>query len=277
MASKTTGLEGKSESRGTIYYFDPRKLEVEPGFNVRDFSTKENKADLQELKESIRKNGLRTPMTIRLDGDHVYVVSGERRYRSIMELIDEGEDIPTVKTISENKGTSEETRLFGLEADNESKQFSDLEKALLYERLIARGHTSATIADRLGKSVQTIDRILKLSGAPDVAKQLVRDGKISVTSLIDTLTKHDSSEKVMEVLERGVAKAESLGKTKATAKTLDDADTIKLTRKQQAIVIQALRDIAGGSINAQDIAKAILLDVNCLGESDKDKSLKEAA
>jgi ParB family chromosome partitioning protein len=95
-------MENQTEINKTtkrdLYNIDPRNIVVVEGFNSRiDF-------DLEELKESIRENGVKNPISVipfkDEDGNEKYrLVDGERRYRATMALMAEGADIMRIPAL----------------------------------------------------------------------------------------------------------------------------------------------------------------------------------
>lgn len=169
------GVQGKRDA----YPFDPRLLKIEPNYNVRDLDTDE---DLGELKESIRANGVRVPLEVRLAGEDVFVVAGHRRHRAVMELIAEGEEIKSVPVMPEPKGTNDAERVVNLVVSNSGKPLKPLEIAEVVRRLSAFGWEKGQIARRLGwKSSASVDQHLDLLALSEPIKQHVRNGEISAT------------------------------------------------------------------------------------------------
>lgn len=172
------GVQGKRDA----YPFDPRLLKIEEGYNPRNLDAADERDDLEELKESIRSNGVRVPLEVRLIDEDVYVVSGHRRHRAVMELISEGEEIKAIPVMPEPKHTSEVDRILNLVVSNSGKPLKPLEVAEVVRRLVAFGWEKQQIAKRLGwKSAASVTQHLELIALPEPVKDQVRDGAISST------------------------------------------------------------------------------------------------
>ena len=81
-----------------VFNIDPRKIDVMEGFNKRvDFG------DIDELAAQIKEQGLLEAITVvpyknDANGEERYLlVNGERRYRALMKLINDGEDVGLVR------------------------------------------------------------------------------------------------------------------------------------------------------------------------------------
>ncbi len=183
------------------YPLDPRLLKIDPSYNVRDLTTPDAKAKLAELKESIRANGVRVPLEIRLQDDDIFVVAGHRRHAAVMELIAEGEDIKSVLTIAEPDGTNDAERALGLVVSNSGVPLTQLEISEVVRRLVAYGWDKAQIAKRMGwKSVATVTQKLDNLAIPhDLQVAAKRTGTATTTlrQSVETIGA-EATRKIME-------------------------------------------------------------------------------
>jgi ParB/RepB/Spo0J family partition protein len=172
------GVKGKRDA----YPFDPRLLKIDSSYNVRDLSSPEAVEKLGDLKESIRANGVRTPLEVRLDGEDVFIVAGHRRHAAVMELIAQGEEIETVLVLHEPLGTNDAERTLNLVVSNSGEPLKPLEVAEVVRRLTAYGWDVANIAKRLGwKSSASVKQHLEMLAMPEGIKNHVKAGDISAT------------------------------------------------------------------------------------------------
>lgn len=172
------GIKGKRDA----YPFDPRLLKITDGYNVRDLETPEARQKLEELKESIRANGVKVPLEVRFDGAEVFVIAGHRRHKAAMELIAEGEPIETVLIIAEPKGTNDAERTLNLAISNSGEPLKPLEVAEIVRRLTAFGWDKSQIAKRMGwKSPSTVSQHLDMLAMPAELQQAVKQGNVSAT------------------------------------------------------------------------------------------------
>jgi ParB family chromosome partitioning protein len=172
-------VAGKRDS----YPVDPRALKIDPAYNVRDMQDPETVAHVQWLKESIKENGVKVPLEVRLEGEDIFVVAGHCRHAATMLAISEGTDIKTVMVIPEPKGTNEVERTLNLITSNSGKALTPLAVAEVVRRLVAFGWDNAAIAKRLGwKTAATVDQYTTLLAATPEVQQMIRSGAVAAST-----------------------------------------------------------------------------------------------
>jgi ParB family transcriptional regulator, chromosome partitioning protein len=134
-------------------------------------------AALESLADSIRANGLLSPIIVRPAGGprgKYEIVAGERRWRAA-RLAGLSELPAIVRDVAD--GASIELALL------ENLQRADLnaiEEAAGYRTLLEEhGFTQDALGQRLGKNRSTITNALRLLSLPDPVQALVRDGALS--------------------------------------------------------------------------------------------------
>ena len=166
----------------TVYAIDPSLIDVMPGFNARvDFG------DIDELAEQIRENGLMQPLTVMptlVNGVERYtLIDGERRYRAIAKLLDNGTDVGPVRAFFVEDGTGKEDLLTRQVMLNEGKRFTDYELATLCRRMRDELHLkNSEIARRLGKNPGHITYLLDMFCWDPRVQEMIKDGDLSVMS-----------------------------------------------------------------------------------------------
>ncbi len=154
-----------------------------------------NAAELEELEDSIRQNGVLQPILIKPIGDNKYqIIAGERRWRASKML---GlADIPAIiKNISER-----EMLELALIENIQRENLSALEEAESYKRLIDDHlYTQERMAEIVSKSRSHIANLLRLLGLPTKVKQYLNDGLISLGHA-KLLINNDESEKLVDVI-----------------------------------------------------------------------------
>ena len=154
--------EINKKTKTDLYKIDPRAIFVVEGFNSRqDF-------DLDGLCSSIKENGVLNPVTViktkNDEGEERYrLVDGERRYRAVMRLIDEGVEIPRIPALCIPKMDDSELLLQQV-VRNEGKPFNEYEYAIACQKFVQFGFTKDESRKRLVKitdSSPTIWTILK--------------------------------------------------------------------------------------------------------------------
>jgi len=177
--AKTTGL---GQGVGLLFgeetdekYFDCDVERISPNkFQPRMHF---NEADLQELADSIRENGVIQPLIVTQASKkgNFDLVAGERRLRaSKLAGLDK---VPVVVM----DVTQEDTLLeLALIENVQRTDLNPIEEAEAYHKLIQRfGYTQEDTAKRVGKKRSTISNMLRLLNLPDFIKQDVIDGVLS--------------------------------------------------------------------------------------------------
>lgn len=243
-------LQDAAIKRVDMYQFDPLKIEVQPGYNVRAFDTANDEEDAS-LKESIRASGVRTPLTIRTQKEQVFVVAGHRRLAAVKELIAEGVEIRAIPCLPEAKGTTDEDRVLDLIRSNQGKPLTAMQRAEVFKRLIAFGWDEAEIATKVGCSRGHVGDMLTLASAERDVRQMVQAGEIAATTAIRAIKQEGDD--AGSVLAEAVADAKAAGKKKVSAtKALRPKATVsaKITRTPDMTAYDALRHEADGYVAA---------------------------
>lgn len=217
-----SNAELNATKRTDIYQIDPRNIVVVEGFNAR------KNFDLDELKEQIRKVGVLNPITVipfkdKETGAEKYrLVDGERRYRAVMALLAEGEDIKRIKAMYLPKGTKEEDLLIQQLLKNTGKQFSEIEMAKLFNRFKEQwGYTQTEIADKFCKKASFVSRCMALLDLPAEIIEMMERGEISADTARQIANRHkDDVDAQVEDAEKAVNTAKAKGKKTATTKDI---------------------------------------------------------
>ena len=243
--------EINATKRTDIYQIDPRNIVVVEGFNAR------KNFDLDELKEQIRKVGVLNPITVipfkdKETGAEKYrLVDGERRYRAVMALLAEGEDIKRIKAMYLPKGTKEEDLLIQQLLKNTGKQFSEIEMAKLFNRFKEQwGYTQTEIADKFCKKTSFVSRCMALLDLPAEIIEMMERGEISADTARQIANRHkDDVDAQVEDAEKAVNTAKAKGKKTATTKDIpvnvQAANLIAKIRKDLKKYATLLDSLAG--------------------------------
>lgn len=175
------------------------KIKIKRGHNPR--TDAESLAALDELKASISKHGLLTPILVAPTSegaDTYYVIAGERRFAAIREL--GKEHIPAVIRTDAPAGSVDALILAVAENadgdDGSRKPMTLLDQARAFDRIAnERGETdpAGVVTKRLGDrqigaltgfSHAHVHRVLKLLAAPDKIQKMLAKGEISKLAAI---------------------------------------------------------------------------------------------
>ena len=235
--------ETNKTKRTDIFSIDPRNIIVPQGFNSRV-----NFGNIEELAEQIKTAGMLNPITVQAvkmeDGTEKYqLVDGERRYRAIMKLIEnneqiKGKDIDYVKAIIVPSNLSK-TELYVQQAmRNEGKNFNEFEWAVLASKLRDEcGITNMSeIARMLGKNNGQVVYWFQILELPEKYQALVRDGKLCGPDLRRVLQAHGrDTDKAWEDIEKMQAAAEEKGEENLSLKDLGYDSKTKIFKDSKTI------------------------------------------
>jgi ParB family transcriptional regulator, chromosome partitioning protein len=165
------GMPEQYPDGSRLLFLDPSALEPNPKQPRRIF---EEEA-LQELADSIGRDGLQEPVIAReRDGKHE-LISGERRVRaSIMAGLDQ---IPVlVRDVSDR-----DMLKLGLIENIQREDLNAIEVAQAYRQLVDEfGWTQEELSREVGKKRATVANMLRLLSLPEAVQDMVGDGSLSM-------------------------------------------------------------------------------------------------
>ena len=223
-------MEKNKTTKSDIFKIDPRSIVVTKGFNSRC-----NFGDLDELARQIKEQGVLNPITVQVfkdeDGEEKYrLIDGERRYRAVMKLIDEGHEIARVPALFISKSCTEEELLIQQAMRNEGKNFNEYEWGVLARKLIDRcGLTKSEVAKKLGKNPGMVTYWLQLLEMKPELQAMVRDGVVTAVDVRKILQANNKNEEIAyQEIKKATDKVKAeRGEKKITLKDLDlDSRTI---------------------------------------------------
>ena len=145
-------------------------IEPNPRQPRRDFDP----AALEELAQSIRENGVITPITLRKTGDTYQIIAGERRWRA-SRLAGRTEIPAIVLDVDENTAYA-----LALIENLQREDLNPMEEAEGYRRLTQElGMTQEQAAARVGRSRPAVANALRLLTLPQPVAALLRDKQLS--------------------------------------------------------------------------------------------------
>ncbi len=132
---------------------------------------------LEELKQSIKQNGIIQPITVRrMIGGTFELISGERRVRASQEI-----GKKTIPAYIITVETDAEMLELGLIENLQRENLNPIEVSLSFKRLIDEcSLTQDQVAEKVGKERSTVTNFLRLLKLPEKIRQGVRENKISM-------------------------------------------------------------------------------------------------
>lgn len=187
------GLDGSllSEKGERVQQLEVGKVQPNPDQPRKHF---EEQA-LQELAGSIKTYGIVQPLVVTKVGDSYQIIAGERRWRAAQLA-----GLTHVPAIVRSTEELEKLEI-GLVENVQRVDLSPLEQALSIERLHDQFSLSyGDIAKRLSKATTTVNNIVRLLQLPDVAKQALREQRITEGHARAILALKDLADKQEELL-----------------------------------------------------------------------------
>lgn len=194
---ENTNKTAKSE----LYRIDPRNIVVVENFNCRC-----SFGDIDALAEEIRAQGVLNPITVipfkdENNQDKYRLVDGERRYRAVMKLLNEGVEIARIPAICASKSLTDDELYIQQALRNEGKTFTAYEWGVLALRLKEKcGLTITEIGKKLGKNPGDISRYLGYLEYNPELQQMLKDEIISAPTL-DRVLKSNNGDQTAAINE----------------------------------------------------------------------------
>jgi ParB family chromosome partitioning protein len=165
-------LLGEDNSQGKEDFFEIDLDLIEP--NTSQPRTRFGDAQLEDLAQSIRANGIVQPIIVRRRGGKFQIIAGERRWRASRKA---GlKKIPAVV----REVADEKLLELALIENIQRQELNAIEEARAYKNLIETiGLTQEMIAERVGKNRTVVTTFLRLLKLPEEIQKFVEDEKIT--------------------------------------------------------------------------------------------------
>lgn len=172
-----------------------KKITPNPNQPRTDFSEER----IQELENSIKKDGLLQPILVRPLGDGYEIIAGERRWQACKRL---GRETIPAKILILNDVESQQIALVeNLQRDN----LNPIEEARGFRRLVdLSGCKQKDLAEAVSKSSVTVSNALRLLDLPEEVQDMMMEGLLSaghgraILSLPDDEIRVKLAKKVIE-------------------------------------------------------------------------------
>ena len=160
----------KKDEKGTVGEVELSKVQPNPDQPRTHFKPEE----IEELANSIKKEGLLQPILVNKVGDHYQIIAGERRWQACKSL--DMKTIPVRFWAADNDKALELALIENIQRED----LNPIEEAYGYKRLMERkGMTQSEVAQTVSKGRSTIANALRLLDLPEEAQQLLFEEKIS--------------------------------------------------------------------------------------------------
>ncbi len=133
-----------------------------------------DESELNELADSIRRNGILQPLVVRKRDETFQIVAGERRYRAAQRA--SLKSVPVVV----REVSDQEVLLLAMIENLQRSDLNPLEEAKGYRELIDKnGLTQDELGKALSKSRSSIANALRLLELPDEVQSMVYSGQLT--------------------------------------------------------------------------------------------------
>ncbi len=133
-------------------------------------------AELAELAESIRENGVLQPILVYQEEGAYTIIAGERRFRACLKA-----GLKTVPALLRERPGERELLQMALIENIQREDLNPLDLASGYRTLVEDHHlTQEELARALGKSRASVANTLRLIKLPAVIKVSLKEGRITV-------------------------------------------------------------------------------------------------
>ena len=234
--SKAEGIQ-----KATYFRVDPRKIEFEEGFNLREEGP-DLDAHIERLYQAMKSGAFIPPVDVSVVDGRIIARDGHCRTRASLRLIEEG--VEYLLEARQIRGNEVECVVHMLGSAN-GKSLTPLEQGRGFLRLTRHGLTITQIADRVGVHRSTVDTGLALAEAPVAVQRMITAGEVSTQVAIDAIKKHGS--KAVEYLQTLIDRTKGSGATKVTAKHVSGFKVPKKAAESFATAAQSIRQIFAGS------------------------------
>ncbi|OAD16492.1 hypothetical protein [Achromobacter insolitus] len=230
--------------KNDLFRVNPRLVEEEEGFNLRDYDDPEVIAHIEGFAQSYMAGNFVPPWIVRTDSEgRILVVEGHCRRLGALLAIERGAELPFVDTVPFRGNDAD--RVHMMLKSNDGLKFRPLKVAEGYLRLSRMGHSNVDIARKQIVTPSRVEQMLLLATADSDVHQLVRDGVVTADVAIEAVRKY--REKAGAFLRGEYEKAKSQGKSKVTRSTMRGPT---LPPKVVGSVVTALR----GAVESFDTA-----------------------
>ena len=244
-----------------------RDIEPNPNQPRREFDP----VALEELAESIRQNGIITPITVRKAGESYQIIAGERRWRAArMAGLDE---IPAyVLDVDER-----EAYQYALVENLQRQDLNPIEEALGYQRLMEDyGYSQEKAGEKVGRSRSYIANALRLLTLPQIITDMIASGALSAGHgrALVVLDEQKAMEAAKSILEKELSVRETEKLVKRLLEEVPDAEEEKKEDTVAMYVRELERNLAsstGHKVTIKHGRKKGKLTIEYYGNEDLDK------
>lgn len=247
---------------------------VEP--NPYQPRTNFKKEELEELAESIRKNGLLQPILVRQIGDKYQIIAGERRWQACKSI-----GLKTVP-VRIKEVSDEDTIILAIVENIQRSDLNPIEEAYGYRRMMERGKmTQSEVAQAVSKGRTTITNALRLLELPEEAQQLLFEEKITAghaRAILSIPTKEGRRKLTDKLIEQKltVRDAERIAKSISGKDKKEPAKKIQAPKSYKTVA-RALKDSLETDVKIKSVNGKNKIEISFKDEADLQRLYRSIA
>ena len=228
------------------------------------------KEDLEELANSIKKNGLLQPILVRSVGNTYQIIAGERRWQACKSL--GMKKVP----IRVKEADDDETIVLALVENIQRSDLNPIEEAYGYRRMMERGKmTQSEVAQAVSKGRSTIANALRLLELPEDAQQLLFEEKITAghaRAILSIPTKEGRRKLTDKLVEDtiSVREAEAIARLLSGVKKESSAQR-EPQPKSYKTVARTLKDTLGTNVKIKSSGGKNKIEIEFKDETDLER------
>ena len=222
--------------------------------------------ELEQLADSIKREGLLQPILVRQAEKGYEIVAGERRWQASKKA-----GLKTIPAIVVSLD-DEQTLRVALVENLQRSDLNAIEEARGYRQLMKEGDlTQGEVAEAVSKSRSTIANALRLLDLPDEVQELVLQGRISAGHARTVLTLPDKEKRIAfgnKIAEEGmsVREAERLASLLASGNV--ERAKRPPTPRSFKIVARELRKKLGTNVRVKTVGGKNKIEIEFKDEDD---------
>ncbi len=203
---------------------------------------------LHELSESIRKNGIITPLALRKVGDTYQIIAGERRWRAAR--LAGLKEVPAIVLDVDDRQAYELALIENLQRED----LNPIEEAEGFLRLMEEfSLTQEQAAEIVGRSRPAVSNSLRLLSLPGEVKGLVEGGQISAGHGRALLSLEDLKT-ALTIAKQVVEEGLSVRQTEQLCKRINTQKPDKKEKQSDIYIAQLERDMSSRTGHKVSIA-----------------------
>lgn len=183
--------------------------------------------EIESLANSIKENGLMSPVIVRKSGDHYEIIAGERRCRAMRKL---GYlKVPVIV----REANQDQMITLSLIENIQREDLNPIEKGHAFKHMMEKLEiTQERLAEKIGKERSTIANFIRLTTLPSEVQDAVSHETLSMghaRALLGLKEPSDQKELAKEILEKGF----NVRQTESRVKEINSIDKEKTPKKSK--------------------------------------------